>query len=149
MDFKLVQYACDLLVSDLWCPRVTCRAVRKKKNLVDLDAAARATCHVPPAYPRPAPMSFRRFGTSIGATPVPIGPAVWALCLEMLEHTDTLTNTIRPNTRPALLSIALGQNRRYSKHKFNKGLIFYGKGALPVCTCARAPCTPPPSNIRY
>ena len=26
---------------------------------------------------------------------------------------------------------------------------FHGKGALPVCTCARAPCTPPPSNIGY
>ena len=94
MDFKLVQYACDLLVSDLWCPRVTCRAVRK--ILVDLHAAASATCHVPPADPRPASISFRRFGTSIGATPVTIGPAVWALCLEMLEHTDTLTNTNRP-----------------------------------------------------
>ena len=81
-------------------PRVTCRAVRK--FLVDLHAAARATCHVPPAYPRPAPSSFRRFGASIGATPVPIGPAVRALCPEMLghtdrhTHTDRLTNMIRP-----------------------------------------------------
>ena len=40
-------------------PRATCRAVRK--FLVDLHAAARATCHVPPADPRPAPMSFRAF----------------------------------------------------------------------------------------
>ena len=79
-------------------PRVTCRGVRK--FLVDLHAAARATCHVPPADPRPAPWSFRRFGASIGATPVPIGPAVQALCPEMLEHThrqtDRLTNTSRP-----------------------------------------------------
>ena len=58
-------------------PRVTCGAVRK--FLVDLHAAARATCQVPPADPRPAPMSFRRFGASNGATPVPIGPAVRAL----------------------------------------------------------------------
>ena len=36
-----------------------------------------------------------------------------------------------------------------AKIKFNTGFVFYGKGVLPVCTCARAPCTPPPSNIRY
>ena len=42
------------------------------------------------------PPSFRRFGASIGATPVPIGPAVRALGPEMLRHTHTLTNTIRP-----------------------------------------------------
>ena len=79
-------------------PRVTCRAVRN--FLVDLHAAARATCHVPPTNPRPAPLSFRRFGASIGASPAPIGPAVRALCPEMLEHThrhtDRLTNTILP-----------------------------------------------------
>ena len=27
--------------------------------------------------------------------------------------------------------------------------MFHDKGALPVCTCARAQCTPTPSNIRY
>ena len=78
-------------------PRVTCRAVRK--FLVDLYAAARATCHEPPADPLSAPSSLRRFA-SIGATPAPIGPAVRAPCPEMLEHTDRqtdrLTNTIRP-----------------------------------------------------
>ena len=71
-------------------PRVTCRAVRK--FLVDLHAAARSTCHVPSADPRPAPMSFRRFGASIGATPAPVGPAFRALCPEMLEHTDRHTH---------------------------------------------------------
>ena len=76
------------------CPRLTPRGARK--FLVVLYGAARATCHVPPADSRPAPWSFRRFGASIGATPVPIGPAVRALCPEMLGHTDTLTNTIRP-----------------------------------------------------
>ena len=84
--------ACEFGFSD--SPRLTCRAVRK--FLVDLYAAARATCHVPPADPRPAPSSCRHFGASIGTTPVPIGPAVRAPCPEMLEHTHTLTNTIRP-----------------------------------------------------
>ena len=75
-------------------PRVTCRGVRK--FLVDLHAAARATCHVPPADQRPAPSPFRRFGASIGATPVPIGPAVRAQCPEMLEHTHTQTDSQTP-----------------------------------------------------
>ena len=75
-------------------PRVTCRAVRN--FLVDLHAAARATCHVPPINPRQAPPSFRRFGASIGATPVPIGPAVRALFPEMLGHTDTHTDSQTP-----------------------------------------------------
>ena len=80
-------------------PRVTCRAVRN--FLVDLHAAARATCHVPPADPRPAPSSFRRFGASIGATPVPIGPAVRALCPEMLGHTHTHTHRQTHKHQPA------------------------------------------------
>ena len=75
-------------------PRATCRAVRK--FLVDLHAAARATCHVPPADPRPAPMSFRRFCASIGATPALIGPAVQALFPEMLGHTHTQTDKHDP-----------------------------------------------------
>ena len=90
-----------------WCStRVTCEfglsdshrlTSRGAHNfLVDLHAVVRATCHVPPADPRLAPSWFRRFGASIGATPVPIGPAVRALCPEMLGHTHTLTNTIRP-----------------------------------------------------
>ena len=94
MDFKLVQYACDVRVSDLWCP--PCDLWGCSKILVDLYAAARATCHVPPADPRPAPSSFRRFGTSTGATPAPIGPAVRALCPEMLEHTDRQTDKHYP-----------------------------------------------------
>ena len=76
--------------------RMTCRGVRT--FLVDLHAAARATCHVPPADPRPAPMSFRRFDASIGAIPAPIGPAVRALCPEMLGHT---THTQTDSQTPA------------------------------------------------
>ena len=79
---------CEFGFSD--SPRLTCRAVQF--FFTSLHAAARATS----ADPRPAPMSFRRFGASIGATPVPIGPAVRAPCPEMLEHTHRLTNTIRP-----------------------------------------------------
>ena len=80
---------CEFGFSD--SPRLTSRGARN--FLVDLYAAARATCHVPPADPPPAPMSFRRFGASIGATPVPIGPAVRALFPEMLGHTDTHTDS--------------------------------------------------------
>ena len=135
MDFKLVQYACGLrvwvqesAVPTVWplgaakeqqvqnictcTPRLTSRGARK--FLVDLHAAARATCHVPPADPRQAPWSFRRFTGRVDrqnslfapgacswhptgtATPVPIGPAVRALYPEMLEQTYRLTNTIRP-----------------------------------------------------
>ena len=85
---------CEFGFSD--SPRLTCRAVRI--FFASLHAAARATCHVPPADPRPVPSSFRRFGASIGTTPVPIGPAVRALFPEMLghTHTHTLTNTSRP-----------------------------------------------------
>ena len=64
--------------------------------LVDLHAAARATCHVPPIDPRQALPSFRRFGASIGATPVPIGPAVRALGPEMLEQTHRQTHKHQP-----------------------------------------------------
>ena len=74
--------------------RLTSRGARK--FLVDLYAAARATCHVPLADPQPEPLSFRRFGASIGATPVPIGPAVRAPCPEMLGHTDRQTHKHRP-----------------------------------------------------
>ena len=83
---------CEFGLSD--SHRLTSRVAQK--FLVDLHAAARDTCHVPPIDPRQAPPSFRRFGASIGATPVPIGPAVRALGPEMLGHTHTLTNTIRP-----------------------------------------------------
>ena len=75
-------------------PRVTCRAVRK--FLVDLHAAARATCHVPPADPRPAPSSFRRFGASIGATrsrsDQPFGRYA-RKCLNTHTHTQTDSQT--------------------------------------------------------
>ena len=91
-------------------PRVNCRAVRK--FLVDLHAAARATCHVPPADPRPAPMSFRRFGASIGATPVPIGPAVRALCPEMLGHTHRQTHRLTNTSRPTFFRRPTGGNLR-------------------------------------
>ena len=87
-----MRVTCEFGFSD--SPRLTCRAVRK--FLVDLHAAARATCHVPAIDLRPAPWSFRRFGASIGATPVPIGPAVRALCPEMLGHTDTQTDKHQP-----------------------------------------------------
>ena len=68
------------------CPRLTSRGA--KIFLVDLYGAARATCHVPAIDPRQAPSPFRRFGASIGATLIPIGPAVRALCPEMLGHTN-------------------------------------------------------------
>ena len=68
---------------------MTCRCVRF--FFASFHAAARATSHVPPADPRPAPLSFRRFGASIGATPVPLGPAVQALFPEMLGHTHSQT----------------------------------------------------------
>ena len=83
---------CEFGLSD--SPRLTSRGAQK--FLVDLHAAARDTCHMPPIDPRPAPPSFRRFGASIGATPVPIGPAVRALCPEMLEHTHRQTHKHDP-----------------------------------------------------
>ena len=33
--------------------------------------------------------------------------------------------------------------------QFQHWTLFHDKGAFPVCTCARARCTPTPSNIRY
>ena len=52
-----------------------------------LYAAACAICHLPPVGSWQAPSSFRRFGASNGAMPVPIGPVVRPLFLKMLEHT--------------------------------------------------------------
>ena len=83
---------CEFGLSD--SHRLTSRGAQK--FLVDLHAAARATCHVPPIGPRQAPPSFRRFGASIGATRVPIGPAVRALGPEMLEQTHTQTDSQTP-----------------------------------------------------
>ena len=97
---------CEFGISD--APRVTCRVVRN--FVASFQGAARATCHVPPADPRPAPLSFRRFGASIGATPVPIGPAVRALCPEMLGHTHTHTQT--NTSRPTFFQRPTGGNLR-------------------------------------
>ena len=69
------------------CYVLTCRCVRF--FFAGLHEAARATCHVPPIDPRPAPTSFRRFGASIGGTPVPIGPAVRVLFTKVLGHIHT------------------------------------------------------------
>ena len=88
LSWYSTRVTCEFGLSD--SHRLTSRGAQK--FLVDLHAAARATCHVPPIGPRQAPPSFRRFGASIGATPVPIGPAVRAPCPEMLEHTDTQTH---------------------------------------------------------
>ena len=90
LSWYSTRVTCEFGLSD--SHRLTSRGARK--FLVDLHAAARATCHVPPIDPRQAPPSFRRFGASIGATPVPIGPAGRALFPEM--HTHRLTNTSRP-----------------------------------------------------
>ena len=99
---------CEFGLSD--SHRLTSRGAQK--FWVDLHAAARATCHVPPADPRPAPLSFRRFGASIGATPVPIGPAVRALFPEMLEHTHTQTDTLTNTSRPTFFRRPTGGNLR-------------------------------------
>ena len=88
LSWYSTRVTCEFGFSD--SPRLTSRGARK--FLVDLYAA----CHVPPADPPPAPMSFRRFGASIGATPVPIGPAVRALFPEMLGHTDKHTDKHDP-----------------------------------------------------
>ena len=88
LSWYSTRVTCEFGLSD--SPRLTSRGARK--FLVDLHAAARATCHVPPIDPQPAPSSFRRFGASIGATPVPIGPAVRALCPEILGHTHFVHN---------------------------------------------------------
>ena len=99
---------CEFGLSD--SHRLTSRGAQK--FLVDLHAAARATCHVPPADPRPAPSSFRRFGASIGATPVPIGPAVRAQCPEMLGHTHTHTHRLTNTSRPTFFRRPTGGNLR-------------------------------------
>ena len=55
--------------------------------------APRCTCLVTWTDPGPASLSFRRFGASNGAAPVPIGPAVWPPEAEMLEQTNRQTNS--------------------------------------------------------
>ena len=92
LSWYITRVTCEFGLSD--SHRLTLRGA--KCVLVDLYGAARATCHVPPADPRPAPWSFRRFGASIGTTPVPIGAAVRALCLEMLGHTDRHSHKHHP-----------------------------------------------------
>ena len=90
LSWYSTRVTCEFGLSD--SHRLTSRGARK--FLVDLHAAARDTCHVPPIDPRQAPPSFRRFGASIGATPFPDrDQAVRALCPEMLEQTHTHTHT--------------------------------------------------------
>ena len=48
-----------------------------------------------------------------------------------------------------MLSIALGQNRRYSYASVQYWTYFHGKGALQVSTGARARCTPPPCVVHH
>ena len=77
-------------------PRLTCRAVRK--ILVDLHAAARATCHVLLIDPKSAPSSFRRIGESNGASPVSIGPAVLVLFTKVLGHSNLISEMPQLNS---------------------------------------------------
>ena len=91
---KLGWYACDLRVWDRRFPPFDLQV--RANFFASFHAAARATCHVPPIDPRQAPPSFRRFDASIGATPVPIGPAVRAPCPEMLGHTHRHTDKHDP-----------------------------------------------------
>ena len=102
------------------CPRLTPRGARK--FLVVLYGVARATCHVPPADQRPAPLSFRRSEASIGATPVPIGPAVRALCLEMLGHTDRQTHTLTNTSRPTFFSATHRRKSSFIRTCYAKAL---------------------------
>ena len=44
---------------------------------------------------------------------------------------------------------ALGQNRRYSYVYARQWTCFHYKDAFPVCTCARARCTPPPCVVHH
>ena len=92
LSWYSTRVTCEFGLSD--SHRLTSRGAHK--FLVDLHAAARDTCHVPPIDLRQALPSFRRFGASIGATPVPIGPAFRALCPEMLEQTDRQTDKHQP-----------------------------------------------------
>ena len=50
--------------------------------------------------------AFRR------ASPAPIGPAVRALCPEMLEHTHTQTDRLTNTSRPTFFQRATGGNLR-------------------------------------
>ena len=94
-DFKVGQHACDLQVWVRWIPSFDLQG--PAKIFASLHAVACAMCHVPPIDPWQAPSSFRRFGASNGATPVPIRPAVRALLPKILEHTYTRTDW---QTRP-------------------------------------------------
>ena len=94
LSWYITRVTCEFGLSD--SHRLTLRGAIN--FLVDLYGAARATCHVPPADPRPAPWTFRRFGASIGTTPVPIGPAVRALFTKVLGHTNFISQMLQPNS---------------------------------------------------
>ena len=86
--------ACEFRICG--APRVTCRAVRK--FLVDLHAAARATCHVPPRRPATGTNVVPAFRRVHRCHPGPRSDQPFGRysrkCLN--TQTDRLTNTIRP-----------------------------------------------------
>ena len=96
MDFKLVQYACDLRVWVQWLPPFDLEG--RANFLASLDGAARATCHVLLIDPKSAPSSFRRIGESNGASPVTIAPAVLVLFTKVLGHTNLISEIPQPNS---------------------------------------------------
>ena len=96
MDFKLVQYACDLRVWVQWLPPFDLEG--RANFLASLDGAARATCHVLLIDPKSAPSSFRRIGESNGASPVTIAPAVLVLFIKVLGHTNLISEMPQPNS---------------------------------------------------
>ena len=96
MDFKLVQYACDLRVWVQWLPPFVLEG--RANFLASLDGAARATCHVLLIDPKSAPSSFRRIGESNGASPVTIAPAVLVLFTKVLGHTNLISEMPQPNS---------------------------------------------------
>ena len=73
--------------------RLTCRCVRIFLQAFTRRHVPRATCHRSTPDRAGRPSSFRRSEASIGATPVPIGPAVRTLFPEMLGHTHTHSQT--------------------------------------------------------
>ena len=73
------------------------------------------TCHVPRTGDRPATGTIvvPAFpSASIGATPVPIGPAVRALFPEMLGHTDRQTDRLTNTSRLTFFRRPTGGNLR-------------------------------------
>ena len=77
-------------------------------------------CHVPPIDSWQAPLSFRRFGASNGATPGPIGPAVRALFPKMIGHTHWLTGWLTDwQTRPGQLFFTYPPEEIFVHRTFN------------------------------